>query len=50
MLKVDLKNKVPAEKKPFRGINAYMFGDNRDGKCGVGSEDAFIYKPSHLYA
>ena len=50
MLKYDLKNKVAADKKPIKGTNAFMFGDNREGKCGVASEEPFIYRPYPLFA
>mmetsp|Transcript_40047 Transcript_40047/g.61242 ORF Transcript_40047/g.61242 Transcript_40047/m.61242 type:complete len:138 (+) Transcript_40047:178-591(+) len=50
MMKKDLKVKVPVERHPLKGINAYMFGDNREGKCGIGSEETFITRPSYLFA
>jgi hypothetical protein len=30
----DLRNQIPKEKKPRPGQNLFMFGDNRQGKCG----------------
>ena len=32
------------------GANTYLFGDNRDGKCGIGSLEPFTYEPRNLYA
>eukprot|EP00347_Sterkiella_histriomuscorum_P017345 403349742 len=36
-------------KKPKRGINTYFFGDNRQGKCGLGNDDPFVMDPKCLF-
>lgn len=41
-LKKDLKDRVPSNYKPKPGKNTFTFGDNRQGKCGVGSFDDFV--------
>jgi hypothetical protein len=37
-------------KKPLKGINTFLFGDNRQGKCGIGTDTPFIVNPQSLYA
>lgn len=48
MLEIDLNNK--ATKKAKGRINAYFFGDNRHGKCGIGNEEPFAYDPHFLFS
>lgn len=43
LLEVDLNDK--SQKKPHRGINTFFFGDNRNGKCGIGNEEQFALEP-----
>ena len=43
-----MQNIVKLEVKPIQGKNTFMFGDNREGKCGQDSLDSFIYLPSDL--
>ena len=47
MLEQDLNDKNL--KKPKNGINTYFFGDNRQGKCGMGNDDPFVYEPRYLF-
>ena len=47
LLEADLNDKVV--KKLKNGGNTYCFGDNRFGKCGIGSNDPFIKIPQHLF-
>jgi len=45
MIKEDLGDIVAEHKRPIPGTNTLLFGDNRQGKCGVGKDDDFIKKP-----
>jgi alpha-tubulin suppressor-like RCC1 family protein len=47
-LEKDLQNKV-VNPKSGKGLNTYFFGDNRQGKCGLGNEEAYVVKPSYLF-
>lgn len=46
-LEQDLQAKVTL--KPRKGINTYFFGDNRQGKCGVGHEEGFVTRPQCVF-
>jgi alpha-tubulin suppressor-like RCC1 family protein len=46
-LEIDLNNRVTH--KPKKGINTYFFGDNRQGKCGVGISDPYVIKPQGIF-
>jgi len=48
LLHSDLEDK--AVKEATKGANTYFFGDNRQGKCGVGSEKLYAEKPGALFA
>lgn len=49
LLSRDLE-KVPDRVKQIAGVNTFAFGDNRNGKCGVGQPDQmFVTQPSRLY-
>ena len=50
MIKEDLGNTVAENKRPLPGTNTMLFGDNRQGKCGVGKQEHFVHNPSGLYA
>jgi alpha-tubulin suppressor-like RCC1 family protein len=42
-LEIDLGNKATI--KPKKGMNTYFFGDNREGKCGVGNGEVNVKRP-----
>ena len=46
-LEIDLNMKVTH--KPKKAINTYFFGDNRNGKCGVGHDEAFVTRPQCVF-
>jgi alpha-tubulin suppressor-like RCC1 family protein len=46
-LEIDLANRVTT--KPKKGINTYFFGDNRQGKCGVGHADPYVLRPQGVF-
>ena len=50
LIQKDLQNKVKPDLKPKKGRNTYMFGDNRLGKCGLGSLESFVFQPQSLFA
>ncbi len=43
-----MQNKVKPDVKTKYGQNTFMFGDNREGKCGIDSLDSFVHLPSSL--
>jgi hypothetical protein len=44
LLQQDLQNKVTTAKSQ-KGINTYFFGDNRQGKCGIGNDEPYVMRP-----
>lgn len=44
LLEKDLANK-PAPPRTLKGINTYFFGDNRQGKCGIGNDEPYVKRP-----
>lgn len=48
LLEQDLSQKVKMASKK-KGVNTYFFGDNRQGKCGIGNDEALVTKPQCLF-